>query len=36
MEGFLKSFEGQGLEVNLIQGANYNVFGIVGDTNDCR
>lgn len=28
----VKSFENQGLEVNLIQGANYNVFGIVGDT----
>ena len=28
----VKSFEEQGLEVNFIQGANYNVFGIVGDT----
>ncbi|WP_461815919.1 3-deoxy-7-phosphoheptulonate synthase [Faecalimonas sp.] len=28
----VKNFEEQGLEVNFIQGANYNVFGIVGDT----
>lgn len=28
----VKSFEQQGLEVNFIQGANYNIFGIVGDT----
>ena len=28
----IHNFESQGLEVNLIRGANYNVFGIVGDT----
>lgn len=26
------AFESQGLQVNIIHGANYNVFGIVGDT----
>lgn len=28
----IHEFENQGLQVNLIQGTNYNVFGIVGDT----
>ncbi len=28
----IHNFESQGLEVTLIRGANYNVFGIVGDT----
>lgn len=32
VDKIIQSFENQGLEVNLIQGANYNVFGIVGDT----
>lgn len=32
VDKIINSFENQGLEVNLIQGANYNVFGIVGDT----
>ena len=32
IERLMKSFEDKGLAVTLIQGANYNVFGLVGDT----
>ncbi len=32
IDKIVADFEGRGLEVNLIQGTNYNVFGIVGDT----
>ena len=32
IERLMKSFEDKGLSVTLIQGANYNVFGLVGDT----
>lgn len=28
----IKSFEDKGLSVNMIQGTNFNVFGLVGDT----
>lgn len=32
LDKIIHNFESKGLEVNLITGANYNVFGIVGDT----
>lgn len=32
IDKILQEFESKGLQVNLITGANYNVFGIVGDT----
>ena len=32
VDKIIKEFESKGLQVNLITGANYNVFGIVGDT----
>ncbi len=32
VDKIIKEFESKGLEVNLITGTNYNVFGIVGDT----
>ena len=32
LDKLIHNFESKGLEVNLITGANYNVFGIVGDT----
>ena len=32
VDKIIKDFESKGLQVNLITGANYNVFGIVGDT----
>ena len=32
IERLMNSFEAKGLSVTLIQGANYNVFGLVGDT----
>ncbi|MGN1343325.1 MAG: 3-deoxy-7-phosphoheptulonate synthase [Traorella sp.] len=32
IDKILQEFKEKGLEVNLITGANYNVFGIVGDT----
>ena len=32
IDKIIKEFENKGLQVNLITGANYNVFGIVGDT----
>lgn len=32
VEKLLKKFENMDLQVTLIQGANYNVFGLVGDT----
>ncbi|MEF9945752.1 MAG: 3-deoxy-7-phosphoheptulonate synthase [Lachnospiraceae bacterium] len=32
IDKIIKNFEQKGLEVTLIQGTNYNVFGIVGDT----
>ncbi len=28
----IQNFENQGVQVNMISGANYNVFGLVGDT----
>ena len=32
VDKLLKKFENMDLQVTLIQGANYNVFGLVGDT----
>lgn len=32
VDKLVKDFESKGLEVNLITGANYNVYGLVGDT----
>lgn len=32
IDKIVKEFEDKGLEVNLIRGVDYNVFGIVGDT----
>lgn len=32
LEKIIHSFEAQGLEVTLIRGTDYNVFGLVGDT----
>ena len=32
VDKIIKEFESKGLQVNLITGTNYNVFGIVGDT----
>lgn len=32
IDKIIKEFEDKGLEVNLIRGVDYNVFGIVGDT----
>ena len=32
VDKIIHEFESKGLEVNLITGTNYNVFGIVGDT----
>lgn len=32
IEKLIAGIEKKGLEINLIQGANYNVFGVVGDT----
>lgn len=32
VDKIIKEFESKGLEVNLIRGIDYNVFGIVGDT----
>ncbi|MEG0229046.1 MAG: 3-deoxy-7-phosphoheptulonate synthase, partial [Oscillospiraceae bacterium] len=32
VEKLIKSFEDKGLKVTMIHGANYNVFGLVGDT----
>ena len=32
IDKIVRSIEKKGLEVNLIQGTNYNVFGVVGDT----
>ncbi|MBQ7816091.1 MAG: 3-deoxy-7-phosphoheptulonate synthase, partial [Oscillospiraceae bacterium] len=32
VDKIVHSFENQGLQVNIIHDANYNVFGIVGDT----
>ena len=32
IDRLIKNFEKQGVQVNMISGANYNVFGLVGDT----
>ena len=32
MSRLIQNFEKQGVQVNMISGANYNVFGLVGDT----
>ena len=32
IDKIVKSFVDKGLEITMIEGANYNVFGVVGDT----
>ena len=32
IDRLIQNFEKQGVQVNMISGANYNVFGLVGDT----
>ena len=32
IDKLIQSFESRGLQVTLIHGDNYNVFGLVGDT----
>ena len=32
LQKIISGFEAQGLEVTLIRGTDYNVFGLVGDT----
>ena len=34
IDRLIQNFEKQGVQVNMISGANYNVFGLVGDTAD--